>query len=227
MRRMSWYKAMLVSAGRLLNTKVIHQMNATINYLEVGRWLKDEAYDVERQISGRPEIFELMAQRIAHQRVLYLEFGVFQGRSIAYWSKTLTHPEAHIHGFDSFEGLPEDWNYHFPKDYFALGGKVPQFDDPRVQLFKGWFHETLPDYRLPEHDVLFVNLDADLYVSTKVVLDHLQDHLPIGTYLYFDEFCDRLQEKRAFEEYLHQTQHRYRILAADPTLANVLFQRVA
>jgi len=223
---MSWYKAMLVIAGRLVNTKALHQLNSVINYLEAGRWLKAGAYDVEHRVTGRPEIFELMAKKIAHRRVAYLEFGVYRGQLIDYWSKRLTHPESHLHGFDSFEGLPEDWNFHFRKDHFSLGGEAPRFDDPRVRLFKGWFHETLPDYRLPDHDVLFVNIDADLYTSTKVVLDHLKDHLAVGTYLYFDEFCDRLQEKRAFDEYTDETHHRYRIVAADPTLSNVLFQRV-
>lgn len=244
---MSWYKAMLVKAGRFLPSHAIrgldvvvtrlrpgrflssrakHNVNAVVNYLEAGRWLRHEGYRVERWVRDRNGINELVARRIGDQRVLLVELGVYQGRSIAYWSERLSHPEAAIHGFDSFQGLPEDWNFHFAEEFFSLGGKAPRFDDPRVKLFVGWFHETLPGYRPPPHEVLFVNLDADLYSSTKTALDHLKEHLVPGTYLYLDEFCDRNHEKRAFAEYLAETGHRYRLLAADPTLSNVLFQRV-
>ena len=44
---------------------------------------------------------------VQDQRVLYLEFGVFRGRTIRYWSRKLRHPETRLHGFDSFEGLPD------------------------------------------------------------------------------------------------------------------------
>ena len=37
---------------------------------------------------------------------LYIEFGVFSGTSINYFSKNL---KKKIYGFDSFEGLKEDW----------------------------------------------------------------------------------------------------------------------
>ena len=36
-----------------------------------------------------------------------LEFGVFSGRSITFAANAL--PNITVHGFDSFEGLPEDW----------------------------------------------------------------------------------------------------------------------
>lgn len=37
---------------------------------------------------------------------------------------------------------------------FDLGGEIPQFDDPRVRFFKGWFEDTLSEYGPPRHDVL-------------------------------------------------------------------------
>jgi hypothetical protein len=49
--------------------------------------------------------------------------------------------------------------------------------DDRVAFFKGWFSETLPDYVPPPHKQLFVNLDADLYSSTKTVLEFLKPHI--------------------------------------------------
>jgi hypothetical protein len=50
-------------------------------------------------------------------------------------------------------------------------------EDPRLKFFKGWFEETLPGHSVPDHDVMFVNFDADLYSSTKTVLGFLKDQV--------------------------------------------------
>src|ERR1017187_1233263 len=60
---------------------------------------------------------------------------------------------------------------------------IPQIDDNRVEFFKGWF-ETLPKYRCPPHEVLVINLDADLYSPTISVLRALQINIVPGTYIY-------------------------------------------
>ena len=39
---------------------------------------------------------------------LFLEFGVSAGRTVNYIASLV--PDKTIYGFDSFEGLPEDWN---------------------------------------------------------------------------------------------------------------------
>ncbi len=39
----------------------------------------------------------------------YIEFGVFKGKSINLFGKILKKYKAKIYGFDSFEGLNEDW----------------------------------------------------------------------------------------------------------------------
>jgi hypothetical protein len=87
------------------------------------------------------------------------------------WSSLLRNPTSNLHGFDSFEGLPESWDLSLEKGHFAMDGSVPVIDDSRVSFVKGWFSETLPQYVLPPHEQLFVNFDADRYSSTKTVLD--------------------------------------------------------
>ena len=83
------------------------------------------------------------------------------------WSKLLRNPASTLHGFDSFLGLPHDWTLEgHERGYFSTEGQVPEIDDPRVRFFVGWFEETLPQYEWPEHEVLVVVLDADLYSST-------------------------------------------------------------
>ena len=41
---------------------------------------------------------------------------------------------------------------------------MPVINDPRVKFFKGWFDQTLTTYSVLPHDVLVVNLDADLLI---------------------------------------------------------------
>jgi hypothetical protein len=80
-------------------------------------------------------------------------------------------------------------------------GRLPQIDDPRVSFQKGLFSDTLPGLKLPKHDLLVLNMDADLYSSTAYVLNTLRDRIAVGTYIYFDEFSDSKHELRAFDEF--------------------------
>jgi hypothetical protein len=122
---------------------------------------------------------------------LCLEFGVFKGRTINRLSSAL--PDASIFGFDSFEGLPEDWDLgekFTKKEAFDTGGVMPEVAD-NVTLIKGWFDKTIPVWKESgEHDsVDFVNVDCDLYVSAKVVLEELNDYIVEGTIIRFDELA--------------------------------------
>jgi hypothetical protein len=154
----------------------------------------------------RYELFDL-SMRQAPSTGLLLEFGVFNGKSINYWSKHASHRP--IWGFDSFEGLAEDWGgTGMLKRAFDVGGKLPKVT-PNVTLVKGWFDKTLPPF-LAEHPgpIAFAHLDADTYDSTKYVLDQLVDRLVVGTVLQFDEYLGypawRNGEHRAFQELCQQ-----------------------
>ena len=182
-------------------------------------------FELPPRLDRREAIFDCIAAQVSARRVLYLEFGVHRGASIAYWSKLLRMPESRFHGFDSFEGLPEKWNMASSKGAFSTCGEVPVIDDPRVTFFKGWFNDVLPHYDVPDHDRMVVNLDADLYSSTAYVLDFLKPSMAVGTFLYFDEFSDRLHELRAFDEFLSATEMRFRVVGANRSLTHVAFQR--
>jgi Macrocin-O-methyltransferase (TylF) len=161
------------------------------------------------------------------KKFLYLEFGVYQGAAIRYWSKLLKHPEARLQGFDSFEGLPEHWHAAMPKGFFDVEGKVPVVDDTRVQFFKGWFNETLPGHIFPPHNQLIVNIDCDLYSSSAYVLDELTPLIGIGTFLYFDEFCYVDHELRAFDEFRTRTKMKFSLFSASRPFLSVVFRRVS
>ena len=57
----------------------------------------------------------------------FLEFGVWKGKSIKIISELVGKRSSKIvHGFDSFEGLPEDWlGFNDVKGKFNLHGKLP------------------------------------------------------------------------------------------------------
>lgn len=202
----------------------VHWLNAAVNYIEVGCWLRTRGFPVPRRFRTREELYEAVARDIADQHVLYLEFGVFEGQATRYWSRLLRHPQSALHGFDSFEGLQTRWNIDTPAGSFSTNGRVPQIDDPRVRWFKGWFEDTLPTYAAPVHDRLIVNLDADLYAPTAFVLAHLELMITPGAILIFDEFSDRANELRAFEEFLDRSGKRFRLLGATRAVTHVAFE---
>jgi hypothetical protein len=184
-------------------------------------------YDVIHRVDYREQLFDLVGAQVSEREVLYMEFGVFKGAATRYWSKLLRNPKSKLHGFDSFEGLPENWIDNRPQGHFSLAGQVPQIDDTRVQFFKGWFEQTLRDYKFPPHEVLVAVLDADLYSSTNLVLNTIEHVLVPGTYIYFDEFNHRFDEMRAFDEFVQRTGMKFSLVAATRSLANVLFQRLS
>lgn len=219
-------KQAVTQVGAACSLPMLSSINSALNYLWVGRWMREQGFRVQRRAESREQMFEDIAAKIGGREVLYLEFGVYGGTSIRKWSQLLHNPSSKLHGFDSFEGLPKSWE-GVDKGRFTTGGSIPEIDDPRVSFFKGWFSDTLPKYKLPSHDVLFVTFDADLYSSTKTVLDFIRPYVSAGTYFYFDEFHFRDHELRAFDEFLSETGHVFNVIAADRGLSRVLFRCIS
>ena len=131
---------------------------------------------------------------------LVLEFGVYQGTSIRQLAQLV---DCEIHGFDSFEGIPEAWNHEKAGSY-STKGSLPEVPD-NVVLHQGWFEDSIPiflDGCL--ESVRLMNIDCDLYTSTKTVLDQFAGHITEGSVLVFDEFIGnsswRQDEFKAFSE---------------------------
>jgi hypothetical protein len=141
------------------------------------------------------------------------EFGVFSGRTINRIAQVVA--PAVVHGFDSFEGLPEDWRPGFGQSTFSTSG-VPPRVAANVVLHAGWFDDTIPPFRLETPGPMaFVHVDCDLYSSTTTILSGLSDRIVPGTILLFDEYFNypgwQQHEHRAFTEYAaaHGTRFRY------------------
>ena len=119
----------------------------------------------------------------------WMEFGVREGTTIEQFLKY--HPDAHIHGFDSWEGLPEDWNVG-NKIYKAgdMAVPMPVFDN-RVELWKGWFQDTIDPWKEKyKGNIQLLHVDGDLYSSATTVLTKLNDRIVPGTVIIFDEISN-------------------------------------
>lgn len=169
-------------------------------------------------------VFEHM--KLKHKpNTLWLEFGVFSGRSINYISQFT---QDTVYGFDSFEGLPEKWRDGFDKGMFNQNGSMPQVN-MNVQLVKGWFNETLPGF-IQAHNkkISFLHLDADLYSSTKYILDTLKGYLDTDCIVVFDElvnypgFDGETGELRAWYEFITENKVDYEWIGMNGTPTGLL-----
>lgn len=138
---------------------------------------------------------------------LWLEFGVCSGRTINLISNCTNNK---VYGFDSFFGLPEDWGNHQPKGSYDKKGILPSVNE-NVELVVGLFQETLDDFlsKHPDENISYLHLDADIYSSTKYVLDKLSDKIVSGTVISFDEIYNYPEYKdheiKAWVEFCRST----------------------
>ena len=153
---------------------------------------------------NREVFYTWISEQIGSDKPIdYIELGVFQGDSFKKWLAINTHPDSRFFGFDSFEGLPEQWGEN-PVGTFNVNGAVPEISDARGKFIKGGFQETLPDFVRsfrPENQ-LVIHLDADLYSSTLFALTQLDPFIVDGTVLIFDEFSDINHEFAALREFV-------------------------
>lgn len=139
---------------------------------------------------------------------LIMEFGVFKGTSINILAGLLG--DKKIYGFDSFEGLPEDWvkaeGMVNPKGMYKT--ELPEVRD-NVVLVKGLFQDTLPEFlTLNKGYAGYVHIDCDLYSSAMYVLETLNSRIALGTIIRFDELCD-WTGRESYEKWAH---HEWRAL---------------
>ena len=148
---------------------------------------------------------------------LMCEFGTATGRYIRNMAE-IASPRK-FYGFDSWEGLPEPWG---PVDVGAFKVDPPTDLPPNVELVKGLFQDSLKPWLLENNQpIAFCHFDADLYSSTKYVLDTLIDWFAQNAILMFDQITDqtfggfreryrREGEGRAMQEW-HNENPQYKI----------------
>jgi Methyltransferase domain len=145
---------------------------------------------------------------------LVMEFGVFRGKSLRIIAD---HASQTVFGFDSFQGLPEDWTNLQTKGQFSLQGVAPQFDQTNISLVPGWFEDTLPSF-LDQHEgsARFIHVDADIYSSAVTILTALRARIVPGTVILFDEYFNypgwEHHEHKAFQEFISESGLRFEYL---------------
>ena len=129
--------------------------------------------------------------------------------------------------FDSFEGLPEptvedessvvnlirqDKSRSALQKGYCLGTyeqvsellfSILGLDKENIVIVKGWFQDTLPNYKGEIEGISFLRIDGDWYKSTKCCLENLYDDVITGGYLLIDDYhlpgC-----KKAVDEFLQK-----------------------
>lgn len=135
---------------------------------------------------------------------LYLEFGVGRGKSMRWIAPAV---DSTVHGFDSFEGIQENWNGN-PVGAFAQK-QMPKVPD-NVEFHVGYFDATLPGFLESHSDpIAFLHVDCDLYSSTVTIFDLLGDRLQPGSVILFDEYYNfhrwQQHEFKAFQEFVEKS----------------------
>jgi Macrocin-O-methyltransferase (TylF) len=183
--------------------------------------LIESSFGSARAVRTREALLMYSLDQVSKSRNgLFLEFGVYKGSTINLIASLTT---SAVHGFDSFEGLPEYWREDFDKGAFRVSA-LPAVS-PNVMLHKGWFSETLPAFLANcTEPVSFLHVDCDLYSSTKTIFSALADRLIPGTIIVFDEYFNypgwKEGEYKAFMEFV-SSGRRFEYLAYNSLAAQV------
>jgi len=169
----------------------VNKDNFNINFFH-------NAYVVEstksNKIKRRNHWYYVLNQQMIKGEVL--EFGVYRGATLKLVSQKFLNQK--VYGFDSFEGLPEDWfmtqvekdsnQSNHPTGHFDVHNIVYDFSE-NVILIKGFFNQSLPNWleinKIKE--IKLLHIDSDLYSSAIEVLTLLNQHIVSGTIIVFDE----------------------------------------
>jgi len=155
-------------------------------------------------------LFDSMINKSKKDRPFY-EFGVWRGQAFKYLINTFKKG----YGFDTFEGLPEDWHENKQGTYSAEG-IIPNIDGGT--FIAGKFEDSLPTFFAKSRPVAsIINFDADLYSSTLCALNYSKPVIDKHTILIFDEFIINenweQDEYKALNEFCCKNNLTYEVLA--------------
>lgn len=176
--RLRWAKLWCRDAERLAQvTEHIMQSHGVQTTDLAGAQKSRDRFDVLSMAAGRT--------RGLPGRVI--EFGVFQGITLRHIGAAIG-PDRRLTGFDTFQGLPDDWGQLLPKGTFATN--VPSLEGrANVNLEVGRIEDTLPAFlaNLSE-PVSLVHIDVPYYDINVFILERVLPHMPDGSVVVFDEY---------------------------------------
>jgi hypothetical protein len=189
-----WFSNVIASFARYVAERTLSESvpmlmrhDAVVDSYNYAKESMQGAYSFLDRFEGLVLSIEEARRRFPSRR-LVLEFGVYKGGMINHQAKTF--PELNFVGFDSFEGLQENWSGMAPAKTFDLGGRLPRVRR-NVRLVKGWFAESGPRWKSqnPASDIpLLVHVDCDTYAATVDVLELCSDYVGHGLVFHFDDY---------------------------------------
>jgi len=156
----------------------------------IARYIIKNMPKAQQFVSDEGVLFRAVSL-IGNTEGINAEFGVYTGNSINFLANLM--PDRIIYGFDSFEGLKEDWHgTNLSKQAFDLQGITPTVNK-NVTLIKGWFQDTLNGFHesnsIPKPiKYRFVHIDCDTFDSSYYVLSQIKEFLQEGTIIVFDDY---------------------------------------
>ena len=201
---LSWYEGDCSALESIKQSKLkTHPFTRSIEWIESLPKLPDLYF-------SRWQFFDEIILQTDVSRPFY-EFGVWKGRSFKYLAKFIKRG----FGFDTFQGLPENWHDEKIGSYSAHG-KIPQVDGG--EFIMGEFKDTLPKFFSKTRPTAsLINYDADLYSATICALEFSKSVIDSDTILIFDEFLINahweLDEIRALDHFCNANNLSYKVLA--------------
>jgi hypothetical protein len=205
------------------------------NTLSLSKWISrqnkkkiefNDFFSFKRDYRKREKLYEYVVSREQLDLITldYLEFGVANGQSFKWWVNRLQNEDNRFYGFDTFEGLPENWGVYKKGD---MDSDIPVLDDKRILFIKGLFQETLPkflqDNYIEKGRRKIIHMDADLFSSTLFTLTSLAPYLNKGDIIFFDEFNVPNHEFLAFKMFTESYYIRTEVLGAVNNFFQVAF----
>jgi hypothetical protein len=159
------------------------------------------------------------------QEMNYLEFGVASGESFKWFLQQNKNPGSSFYGFDTFDGLPEDWG-PYKKGAFSTQNTLPEINDHRGKFYKGLFQQTLPQFlkNFDNSKRTILMMDADLYSATLYVLATIAPFLKKDDLIFFDQFAVPTHEFKAYLEFTQSFYMNLKLIAAANNFYFVAFK---
>jgi len=191
-----------------------YRTNTRFHLIDSAAYLAGKTHGKIPLSGSSQQTFALVQPKVPKTGVI-AEFGVRNGHTINLLATLF--PDRVLYGFDSFKGIPEGWNNE-PAGSYTTGGRLPKVA-PNVTLVDGWFDATLPGFaRELTEPLALLNIDCDIYSSTKTIFDALGSHIDVGTVIIFDEYINnktwREDEFKAFQEWVVANKVVYEYLVA-------------
>lgn len=190
---------LLFSRVGLLLKPFSHVFKFTSNFANLSSWIQNhhknipftDFYKARKVYTDRNKLYAYVSDQfdLKNEKIEYYEFGVAGGTSFKWWLDENKNDQSKFWGFDTFEGLPEDWHFYKKGD---MSFETPDMKDSRAGFIKGLFQDTFFSF-IKKHQPStttkkVIHMDADLYSSTLYILTSFAPYLRDGDIILFDEF---------------------------------------